>query len=477
MSTLLEIPNFLRPSTKKYINSLFFYLKDFLTNLANIRVKSSISDDSQQRALVRGDLGRKVKISSFLRSHLEGVFPGAVDNSADTERGFNNVRSELFFHNSLLLKFKTDHIGGDGESSAVFKGQGPGLVGGQGFRSGLSGVFVEVFEGFDDSLVVSLESFTDDGLSELGFEDFDFLSLGEFSGGNQIFLGEFGVSGQIKSRSVSNTDNFDPTVRSEDFSIPTVLRIMGHFVGQMLSESDTFRSDTTSDQERVSSGDEISQGFVVDDLLSEGFSKGHFNSVTTGGLLDSVVQRQRVVLDGFEFRVGLVFGVNEMFNFGHTEFSKSQQTTSGGNFVSETYTQLCASKRNTTTVIFEEISEVNEDTLGSFRSQITLGVTSRANLDSKHQVEFVRLGKSITSLGALDAEFLDDFFNIVNLVFIDSSQDFFISSSLFRSKLFLLLCLSFFNELIGVRGDSIRIRLLLRLNDQLYSRILSFQYH
>jgi len=388
-----------------------------------------------------------VEVGSFLRSHLEGVFPSAVDDSTNTERGFNNVRSELFFHNSLLLELKGDHIGGNGEGSAVFEGKGPGLVGGQGFRSGLSGVFVKSFEGFDDGLVVSLESFADDGLGELSFEDFDFFSLSEFSGGNQIFLGEFGVSGQIESRSVSDTDNFDPTVRSEDFSIPTVLRVMGHFVGQMLSESDTFRSDTASNQEHVGSGNEVSQSFVVDNLLSKGVSKSHFNSFTTVGLLVSVVQRHNVVLDSVEFGVRLVFRIDEMFNFGHTEFSKSQQTTSGGNFVSETYTQLCASKRNTTTVILEEVSEVHKDTLSSFWSQITLGITSRTNLDGEHQVEFVRLAESVTSLGALDTEFLDDFFNIVNLVFIDSSEDFFISGGLFGGKLILLLSLGFFNEL------------------------------
>ena len=72
---------------------------------------------------------------------------------------------------------------------------------------------------------------------------------------------------EVVARPISDTHALDPTVGGDDLSVPTVLRVMGHFLLQVLSEPDSVWQDTDAGQEEVGPADEVGQGFVVDYLL------------------------------------------------------------------------------------------------------------------------------------------------------------------------------------------------------------------
>lgn len=176
------------------------------------------------------------------------------------------------------------------------------------------------------------------------------------------------------------------------------------------------------------SDDEIGKGLIVNNALFDSLADCHFNGLTIASLVVSGEEGEDLVFIVLEFGEGLVLWVNEVLNFGEGEFSDSEETRSGGDFVSETETDLGTTEGNTTTVVFEEVSEVDEHTLGSFRSEVTLGVTSGTDLNTEHEVKLVRVAEAVTSFGGLDAEGLDntaDFLEFVVGKVLFNSLEFF----------------------------------------------------
>lgn len=62
--------------------------------------------------------------------------------------------------------------------------------------------------------------------------------------------------------------------------------------------------------------------------------------------------------------------IYEMFDLRHLKFSHSQETLFWTDFISETETELGTSKRHSSIIKFDQSSEVEEDALGCFGSQI-----------------------------------------------------------------------------------------------------------
>lgn len=105
-----------------------------------------------------------------------------------------------------------------------------------------------------------------------------------------------------------------------------------------------------------------------------------------------------------EFRVRLVGRVNEMLNFSHLELSDSQKSVPRSDFVTETQTNLGRGKRHSSTVVFQQFAEVNEDSLSGFRSQETHQLSIGTNRSLEHKVERLGLSQFIVGFGCFNFE-------------------------------------------------------------------------
>lgn len=101
--------------------------------------------------------------------------------------------------------------------------------------------------------------------------------------------------------------------------------------------------------------------------------------------------------------------VNEMLNFGHSEFSDSQKSRSWVKLVSKTKSNLSDGHWHSTVVVLEHLSEVNKHTLSSLWSKITLELSSWTNICLEHKIEWVRFRKFISSIWGFDFELLNAF--------------------------------------------------------------------
>ena len=77
------------------------------------------------------------------------------------------------------------------------------------------------------------------------------------------------------------------------------------------------------------------------------------------------------------------------------------------NLVPEAHTNLSTSAWHPSVVEINQPPEVEEDTLGSFWSEVALEVASWSNLTLKHQVESNRIRQIVSSVRGLDVVLLD----------------------------------------------------------------------
>ena len=127
-------------------------------------------------------------------------------------------------------------------------------------------------------------------------------------------------------------------------------------------------------------------------------------------------------------------------------------------FISETKTNLSSSKWHSTIVEFKKSSEVNEDTLSSLWSQITLELTSGANQSFEHQIEWHSLGKIVTSVWWLNVKLLNSNVQLFSLHGTSISSNSIQSIFILLLHIFLLLDSSLnevFNQLISSVADAI----------------------
>lgn len=119
---------------------------------------------------------------------------------------------------------------------------------------------------------------------------------------------------------------FDPTIRSFNFGIPTVLGIMGHFIISVLSESNGFWSNTYINKELICSCHEVSKSLVINYTICNCGIKRQIsdNSSFIGKLVLFAEKWKHHIGNSMEFVMFFVLWVYEMFNFSHGKFSYSQ---------------------------------------------------------------------------------------------------------------------------------------------------------
>ena len=70
------------------------------------------------------------------------------------------------------------------------------------------------------------------------------------------------VTGEIVAGPIGAPDTLDPAVRCLHLRVPTVARVVGHLVTEMLSEAELALVDTNFHEEEEDSAHEVGQGLV-----------------------------------------------------------------------------------------------------------------------------------------------------------------------------------------------------------------------
>ena len=76
-----------------------------------------------------------------------------------------------------------------------------------------------------------------------------------------------------------------------------------------------------------------------------------------------------------------------MFNLRHSELTHTKQACTWTNFIAETLANLGTCEWHAAVVEVKQALKVDKVALGSLRTKITLGLTSRADRTLKHQVK------------------------------------------------------------------------------------------
>jgi hypothetical protein len=163
--------------------------------------------------------------------------------------------------------------------------------------------------------------------------------------------------------------------------------VVGHFVGHVLSASQSRRVNTDLGKEELGSGKEVTESLVVDDLLRNGVTDGHLGQVRLALHLNVLGQKGELdVLDLVESGVSLVKWVDVVLDLGHGELSidqrrslgrnryrppNTQETLLRGNLVSEGLANLSGSERDSAVVELEELGKVDEVALRRLRPEVT----------------------------------------------------------------------------------------------------------
>lgn len=197
---------------------------------------------------------------------------------------------------------------------------------------------------------------------------------------------------EVVVASVSVSDALDPSVGGLDLSVPTVAGVMSHLVLSVLSESDVVWVDSDLDQELVGSVEEVSHGLIADQVLLDGFSESSVDSLSdVVQLVVSAPEWEFLVGNLSEFAVVGLLGVEEILDLSHIELSNSEEFSLWGDLVSESESDLGGSEWQSSSNLLLELIEVDEHTLGRFRSQIPDGVSGGSQLQLEHQIEWFRL--------------------------------------------------------------------------------------
>lgn len=359
----------------------------------------------------RGERQNTLGSGGILRSSPEAVLNQRVQDSADTERGLNDVGSVVsnVGGDGLLLdlevglvelgagNFNTSNLGQDNLAGIKSLGKILKLALGSGLEPLLDGLGGLLEQRTELLLVVLADKLVLDQRSVQLL-----LNL-------QLDLGSSLVDGQIVGRSVSTADTLDPAVGGVQLSVPTVGGVMGHLVGHVLSESESVGVDTNLDQEQVDSSKEVTQSLVINETRVDGLTDSHLLDVGLTGGLDVLGQESQLDVSHLvESSVVLVKRVDVVLNLGHGELSDSQQTGSRRNLVSERLTDGGGGKGHLGVVAVQQLVEVEELTLGSLGSQEALELTGGANGSLEHEVELHGLLKRAAGDGVDNVVLLHD---------------------------------------------------------------------
>ena len=423
-----------------------------LTEFGGLGSHLRVADQGEEGGLHGRDRGWEGKVGSLGvgLSLTEAVLEDTVDDTANTERRLDDMRDELLFLSDLGLLSESNHLAGKDEF-LLASSDGDGLV----LSDGGSESFLDIVgslleEGHDKGLFL-LELLAEDLLVEVGNSVDEGDGLRETTGSHELSLGVLHVLGKIEGGTIGVAGDLNPTVRGLDLSIPTVIGVMSHLGRSMLSEADGGGLDSDGAQELEGSGDEVTNGLVANDSVSDGLTDLHhcglsFVSILRGG----APERKLDLGDLEELLVRLIVGVNEVLDLSHGELSDTEESLTRRDFITETKANLGGSEGHAAIVELDQSAEVDEDTLGSLGTKVTLHVAGGSDLGAEHEVEGDGLGKRVAGLGILNSHSLDALIDLslveVLDILVEGEELFPLVSFLALGKLLLD---EFLNELVS----------------------------
>ena len=385
-------------------------------------VELVVVDEREDGGLDRGDDRGELEHSLLfvIRTNVEGVLEHAVHDATDTKGWFDDGGRVVATVDHLRLLFDGEH--------ALFECllTDGGLKGGRAvcFGSGLECKcirFAEREKSVGDRLGILLESLADHLLVRRDDDNFLLNRLVEAFVRHEINLRLVRVRLEIKRGSIGETDAFNPTVRALNLGIPAVGGVVRHFMLQVLTETKASRIDTDLEKEQVASRDKITERFVGDDTLGNGFADSHRERLLDFGQLRVLAKEVELRVGNFDkARVLLVIRVHKVLNFRLRKLANAQETSARRNLVTKTLTDLRRGERKLTAVEVEQVSKVDKDALGGFRTKVTLEGAGRTDLRREHEVERIRLAQFVTSSGRLGFRVLQSIGHLLYLELVDA---------------------------------------------------------
>lgn len=355
------------------------------------------------------------------------VLEERVENTANTERGLDNVGGVLAGVDSVLLPLNGEHVlanlnlaltntGNVNDDLAVgleLLGELGKLILRKSEESSLNGLGI-LPEGRAELLAV------DHGLPLLN----DLGGL-EVLTHNEGRTGLLGVHSQIVGTTVSAANALNPAGRGKKLGIPAVASIVSHLVAHVLTEADLGLIDTDLLEEEVDASKEVAEGLVVDNLLLDSLANGHLGDSGLARELDVAVEKGE--LDVSDFMEPLVLlvagGVNEVLDLGHQELADTEKTTAGGNLVTVRLANGGRGEGHVAGVVLEELGEVEELALGGLGAQVAGKVAAGTNGSLEHEVEGHGRLRLDTGVGVPHVVLLDELSELLAVVVVDLGED------------------------------------------------------
>jgi hypothetical protein len=195
---------------------------------------------------------------------------------------------------------------------------------------------------------------------------------------------------------------------------------MSHLVIHMLSKSHPRHITTNFLQKQPNPRKKVTEGLIIHHPKSHGLSNGHRRQILLSRLLNPFWQEHAFqIFNFFKARMIFILWIDEMFDFGHEEFSYAKETGTRRDFVTEGFSDGSTCEWHTRIIEFEEFIEIEELTLCCFGTEISFLIPRRTDGGIKHQIEFDGRFKGSSSLW-IDDIFIDyDFAEFCTRVIVD----------------------------------------------------------
>ena len=177
-----------------------------------------------------------MEISPFLISDLERMLKYCCHNSSNTEWRLNNARNILFFHHIYNFLFKLNVLFSQ-HCVSTFNGNLYMTVSIKLFLQQRFCFLVKIFKIGSDSLRIFFELLTNHLSLECNGRLLFWSWLFESPRSKELHAWTLCMLSKIISGSVCTTDYLKPSRRKLRLSVPTILGVMGHLIGHMLSKS------------------------------------------------------------------------------------------------------------------------------------------------------------------------------------------------------------------------------------------------
>ena len=350
-----------------------------------------------------------------------------VENTADTERGLDNVGGVLADVDSVLLPLNGKQVLANINLALTNTGNvNDDLAVGLELLSELSKLLLRKSE---DSSLNSL-GILPEGRAELLAVDLGVPLLNDLGGLESLTNNEgrtslLGVHSQIIGTTVSAANALNPAGRGKKLSIPAVASIMSHLVAHVLTEADLGLVDTDLLEEEVDASKEVAEGLVVNNLLLNSLANGHLGDSGLARELDVAVKKGELDVGNLvePFVLLVAGGINKVLDLGHQELADTEKTTAGGDLVTVGLANGGRSEGHVAGVVLEELGEVEELALGGLGAQVASKVAAGANGSLEHEVEGHGRLRLETGGRVLQVVLLDELAELLAVVVVDLGED------------------------------------------------------